>query len=193
MTAPGQRGDFTAQAEAYARARPGYPAEIVDRVVAAAGVRPGDAVADLGAGTGLFTALLAARGLRVTAVEPNAAMRARAPVIAGVDWVDGSFEAAGLPAASQRWVVAAQAFHWADPQRALPELHRVLGARGAFTVLWNDRDVEPRRCCSTRGCSSSGWCRDSTRATGPATGRPSSSRGAGSRQPRASRCATRCR
>jgi SAM-dependent methyltransferase len=105
-------------------------------------VRAGDPVADLGAGTGLFTALLAERGLRVTAVEPNAAMRARAPRLAGVEWIDGSFESTGLGSASQRWVVAAQAFHWADPAFALPELHRVLAPGGAFTVLWNDRDVE---------------------------------------------------
>ena len=137
-----RRGDFTAQATAYSRARPGYPPEIVDRLVASAGVRAGDAVADLGAGTGIFTALLAARGLRVTAVEPNAAMREQAPAIAGVTSIDGSFERSGLDPASQRWVVAAQAFHWADPPRSLPEMHRVLAPGGAFTVLWNDRDVE---------------------------------------------------
>jgi SAM-dependent methyltransferase len=135
------RGDFTAQASAYGRARPGYPAEMVDRLVTAAGVAAGDPVADIGAGTGLFTALLVERGLRVAAVEPNVAMRAQAPPIDGVEWLDGSFEATGLPTASQRWAVAAQAFHWADPPRALPEMHRVLEPDGSFSVLWNDRDV----------------------------------------------------
>ncbi len=139
---PGRPGDFTAQAAAYARARPGYPEAVVDRLVASAGVVAGDPVADLGAGTGLFTALLAARGLRVTAVEPNQAMRERAPAIDGVTWIAGSFEATGLARGSQRWVVAAQAFHWADSHRALPELHRVVAPGGAFTVLWNDRDRE---------------------------------------------------
>jgi len=135
------RGDFTAQASAYARARPGYPTEIVDRLIADAGVKAGDPVADIGAGTGLFTALLAARGLRVAAVEPNAPMREQAPEIPGVVWSDGTFESTGLAAASQRWVVGAQAFHWADPPRALPEVHRVLAPGGAFSILWNERDV----------------------------------------------------
>ena len=113
----------------------------MDELVAAAGLRAGDPVADLGAGTGLFTALLAARALAVVAVEPVEAMRRRAPELPGVSWREGTFESTGLPAASVRWAVAAQAFHWADPPRALPEAHRVLRAGGRLTLLWNDRDV----------------------------------------------------
>lgn len=136
------KGDFTEQAGAYAVARPSYPEALVDRLCARAGVRAGDAVADVGAGTGLFTRALAARGLDVTAVEPNAAMRAKAPALPGVRWQEGSFEAPALPAASQRWIVAAHAFHWADPARALPALRRALAPGGALTVLWNVRDEE---------------------------------------------------
>lgn len=135
------RGDFTPQAEAYARARPGYPAELVDRLLSTAGVKPGQPVADLGAGTGLFTALLAARGLAVVAVEPSAAMRQRGVRPPGVVWLDGTFEATSLPTASQLWAVAAQAFHWADPPRAIAEVHRILAPGACFTVLWNVRDL----------------------------------------------------
>ncbi|HEY8427370.1 MAG TPA: methyltransferase domain-containing protein, partial [Sandaracinaceae bacterium] len=81
-----RHGDFTEQAGAYARARPGYPDALVDRLAARAGVRAGDPVADVGAGTGLFTRALAARGFAVTAVEPNAAMRAKAPALPGARW-----------------------------------------------------------------------------------------------------------
>src|SRR5690242_15455013 len=113
-------GDFTHQASAYGRARPSYPVSLLDRLMARAGVRPGDRVADIGAGTGLFTQLLAERGLTVTAVEPNQAMRAEAPAMPGVTWIDGTFEQTNLPAASQAWVSAAQAYHWAKPEQALP-------------------------------------------------------------------------
>lgn len=132
-------GDFTSQAEAYARSRPGYPPALLDQLLEYTGVRGGDPVADIGAGTGLLTRMLVDAGLRVTAVEPNAAMRANALALPGVTWVPGTFEDTGLPTASQRWVVAAQAFHWADPPRALPELRRVLRPGCCFTAMWNNR------------------------------------------------------
>lgn len=137
-----RRGDFSDLAGAYAEARPGYPAALVDRLVARAGVRPGDPVADLGAGTGIFTRMLAARGLAVLAVEPSAAMRAQAEPHPSVCWREGTFEATGLPEACVVWAVAAQAFHWADPPRALPEIRRILRAGGLFTALWNERQTE---------------------------------------------------
>ncbi len=133
-------GDFTDQAEAYHRSRPTYPAALIDDLADELGLSTGDAVADIGAGTGILTQLLAARGWRVSAVEPNAAMRARAVKNASVDWVQGTFEDTTLTAHSQKWVVAAQAFHWADPPVALPEVSRVLQPGGAFTILFNDRD-----------------------------------------------------
>jgi ubiquinone/menaquinone biosynthesis C-methylase UbiE len=131
-------GDFAPQAEAYA-ARPGYPEALVDRIVARAGVSAGDRVADLGAGTGKLTEHLVARLLEIDAVEPSASMRAQAPELDGVTWHDGSFEKTGLASASVKWVTAAQAFHWADPPRALPELHRILESGRCLTCLWNDR------------------------------------------------------
>jgi SAM-dependent methyltransferase len=131
-------GDFAPQAQAYA-ARPPYPSLVLDRLLARTGVIAGARVADLGAGTGIFTAQLAARGLIVDAIEPSDEMRAQAPTLAGVTWRAGTFEATGLNDGAVAWVTAAQAFHWADPPRALPELARVLRADGHLSCIWNDR------------------------------------------------------
>lgn len=142
MTTVTSLGNFSGQADAYARARPGYPDAIVDQLVERAGIGTRDLIAELGAGTGLFTVALAERGLRVIAIEPNADMRARAPTLANVEWREGSFEACPLADGEAAWVVAAQAFHWAEPDVALPELHRILKPGGRLSVLWNDRDLE---------------------------------------------------
>jgi SAM-dependent methyltransferase len=88
----------------------------------------------------LLTELLAARAFQLSAVEPNEPMRRQAKLLPGVRWIAGTFEATGLPTASQRWAVAAQAFHWADPARALPEVRRILQPGGFFSVLWNNRE-----------------------------------------------------
>jgi len=136
------RGDFTRQAAAYARARPGYPPELVAAMADCAGVGREARVCEIGAGTGALTRLLCELFGRVTALEPNAAMRAPAERLPGAAWLDGTFEDTRLPPSSQDWIVAAQAFHWADPARALPELFRVLRPRGCLSVLWNERENE---------------------------------------------------
>src|SRR5262245_36031073 len=134
-------GDFTNQAAAYGQSRPSYPPELIDALVQDAGANAGDSVVDLGAGTGILTRDLVKLGFSVTAVEPNEQMRALAGLPAAV-WMDGAFEAIPLPDQSQDWAIAAQAFHWADRRRALPEIRRVLKLRRVFTVLWNEKDMD---------------------------------------------------
>src|SRR4051812_40577488 len=108
-------GNFSAQAEAYQRARPTYPESLLDELIADAQVSAGDAVADFGAGTGIFTRMLVQCGFAVTAIEPNDEMRMRAAVPEAT-WINGTFEASTVETESQHWAVASQAFHWAYPQ-----------------------------------------------------------------------------
>jgi len=129
---------FASAADVYERARPSYPQDAIDWLVSQTGLGPGSTVGDLGAGTGKLTRLLLPTEARVVAVEPIAEMRAH---IAGAEVVDGTAEAIPLPDRSADVVTVAQAFHWFDHDRALPEIHRVLRNPGSLVLVWNMRDL----------------------------------------------------
>lgn len=130
---------FASGAEVYERARPSYPQDSIDWLVAQTGLGVGSTVVDLGAGTGKLTRLLLPTGARVIAVEPIAEMRAH---IEGAEILDGTAEAIPLPDNSADVVTVAQALHWFDQERALPEIHRVLRQDGYLVLFWNMRDLE---------------------------------------------------
>lgn len=133
---------FTERVENYVRFRPGYPEAVVD-VLEKAGLAPGGVVADIGAGTGISSALFLHRGYHVTAVEPNAAMRAAAEsALAATERfqaVAGRAEATGLDADFADLVVCAQAFHWTDRPSARDEFLRVAKPGGIVALMWNQR------------------------------------------------------
>lgn len=134
---------FGSAADVYERARPSYPEAAVGWIAACTGLGEGRVVADVGAGTGKLTRLLGATGARVIAVEPIEAMREvlreRVP---DVEVLDGVAEALPLPDESVDVVTVAQAFHWFDHARAIPELHRVLRPGGYLALIWNSRDMD---------------------------------------------------
>jgi SAM-dependent methyltransferase len=135
--ARGPATSFALVADAYERARPGYPEDAVRWL---AGDEPCDVV-DLGAGTGKLTRSLVALGHRVTAVEPLPEMLELLPAAApGAFAVLGNAEIIPLPDASADVVTAAQAFHWFDHAVALPEIARVLRPGGRLALVWNVRD-----------------------------------------------------
>ncbi|HEX7083087.1 MAG TPA: methyltransferase domain-containing protein [Gaiellaceae bacterium] len=135
---------FSAAAEVYERARPTYPDEAVDWLVERAGLGPGRRVVDLAAGTGKLTRLLVPSGAKIVAVEPLAEMRALLErVLPGVETIDAIAEELPFADGAVDVVTVAQAFHWFDHARALPELHRVLRPDGGLLVLvWNTRDLD---------------------------------------------------
>ncbi|MFS4506421.1 class I SAM-dependent methyltransferase [Clavibacter sp. Sh2141] len=130
---------FGAVAAQYDRVRPGYPDAALAWMLPAGARR----VVDLGAGTGKLTRLLAARGLRVTAVEPDPGMRAvLAEASPGVDVRAGSGESMPLDDGEEDAVLVAQAWHWMDAGDAAREAARVLRPGGLLGIVWNAMDLE---------------------------------------------------
>jgi SAM-dependent methyltransferase len=132
-----QASSFGAVAAAYERGRPPYPPAAVDWLLPDGASR----VLDLGAGTGKLTRQLRDRGLDVIAVEPSAGMREElARAVPGVAVHAGSAEEIPLPDGSVDAVLVAQAWHWVDRSRAVPEVARVLVPGGRLGLVWNIRD-----------------------------------------------------
>jgi SAM-dependent methyltransferase len=147
---------FNRLAAAY-RERPGYPPELIGRLAELAGVpqasedrsalsatssptpgAPGGGVAvDLGAGTGLISVPLAARGLRVFAVEPAAAMlrELERAAACGVTPVHAPAEHTGLPDGVADLAVLADALQWVDPGAAGLEIARLVRTGGVVAVI----------------------------------------------------------
>ena len=133
-------GRFTDRANAYVLGRPGYPPAAIDALLAGLGEAGEVVVADLGAGTGISARLLAERGAEVLAIEPNAAMRAKADPHPRVRWIAASAERTGLGEASVDLVTAFQAWHWFEHRAALDEVVRIVRPGGRAAVVYNERD-----------------------------------------------------
>jgi ubiquinone/menaquinone biosynthesis C-methylase UbiE len=128
---------FGGVADAYERGRPTSPAEAVSWML---GEQP-LSVLELGAGTGKLTRVLTGLGHDVHATDPDEAMLAvLEQQVPGVPTAVAGAEDIPLADASVDAVVAGQAFHWFDLDRALPEIARVLRPQGRVCLIWNFRN-----------------------------------------------------
>jgi SAM-dependent methyltransferase len=158
MTTREQRAVFGEVADDYDRIRPGYPAQLVDDVLAAAGLGPADSalpaagpesadtalaaagrgsVLEVGAGTGKASVAFAARGVSLTCIEPDPRMadllRRKLP---SVPIVVSTFEE-WTPDQPYQLLISAQAWHWVDPSQRAGLAFRALAPGGLFAPFWN--------------------------------------------------------
>lgn len=123
---------FGADAERYDRARPSYPAALIDDLMAESPL----SVLDVGCGTGKVARLFRERGCKILGVEPDSAMAAVARRH-GIDVTVVSFEE-WEPDRTFDLVVSGQAWHWVDPKIGTAKAAAALAPAGRFAAFWNN-------------------------------------------------------
>lgn len=134
---------FSNRVEDYVKYRPHYPAIIISYLQEHYGLSVEKQIADIGAGTGISTALFLEAGYRVFAVEPNNEMLEKAKELLGKYEefmpVPGTAENTTLPDSIVDAVIAGQAFHWFDTAKCRKEFKRILKPHGPVALIWNER------------------------------------------------------
>ena len=137
---------FSNRVANYVKYRPGYPSEVLGLFKAEMGLTKDSILADVGSGTGLSTKPFLENGNTVYGVEPNEAMRDAAEEFLKEfpNFIshDGTAEDTRLPDDSMDFVVAAQAFHWFDPENTRQEFKRILKPGGYVSLMWNERQLD---------------------------------------------------
>jgi ubiquinone/menaquinone biosynthesis C-methylase UbiE len=137
--------DYTELAEAYLQ-RPQYSDQAIDQLMEISQVKSGSRACDVGAGVAHLTLKLADRGLKVTAVEPNDAMRERGiqrtSHLSDVEWFEGTGEQTGQESSAYDMVTFGSSFNVTDRTLAMVETRRLLKDGGWFACMWNHRDLD---------------------------------------------------
>ena len=140
MTVPPQSRRFQSTVAFYDRFRLGYPDRLIVRVAGLAGLKPGDAVLDLGCGTGMLAIAFARLGMTVTALDPEPDMLDAARVSAREAGVSLTLHQAGSQDLTAQMgpfqmVVMGRAFHWMDRAATLSMLDRIVAPDGGVALF----------------------------------------------------------
>jgi SAM-dependent methyltransferase len=141
QTQEAKASPYDGLAARYDRYRPSYPPESIADLRAEAG----DLVADVGAGTGIFTRQLASalRIAKVIGVEASHDMHREAERaslgVSNLSFLRGRAEALPFENGTVRIITVATAIHWFDRPTFYGEVARCLRADGELLVLQNIR------------------------------------------------------
>jgi SAM-dependent methyltransferase len=137
---------FGDRVDNYVKYRPSYPDEVINFLRKNFDLASSHIVVDIGSGTGISSEMFLKNGNRVIGIEPNTPMRERSLSLLKsynrFEVIDGTAESTGLQDASADFVVAGQAFHWFDRDRAKAEFQRIVKGNGVVVLMWNERLVD---------------------------------------------------
>lgn len=131
---------FSNKVSEYVKYRPTYPSDFINYIINEIGMSK-SVVADIGAGTGILTKLLAPKVEKIYAVEPNDNMRLACKEycdsFSNFIAINGSAEHTNMMGESVDFITVAQAFHWFDRDKTKIEFQRILKTNGKVILVWN--------------------------------------------------------
>jgi ubiquinone/menaquinone biosynthesis C-methylase UbiE len=137
---------FSDRVENYVKYRPNYPVSIMELFREQMNLKPESVVADIGSGPGISAKLFLEYGNEVYGIEPNAEMRKAADEylkdFPKFKNIDGTSENTTLADKSVDIIIAAQAFHWFEKDKAREEFKRILKENGFIALIWNERELD---------------------------------------------------
>ncbi len=132
---------FDQVAALYDEVRPGYPEALVERVLQLAGLSEPGRILEIGCGPAKATLPFARRGHRMVCLEPGAELaalaRERTKAFPAVEIEESRFEDYDLPAEPFDLLIAAQSWHWVDPERGDTKAAQALRPDGLIALFWN--------------------------------------------------------
>ncbi len=138
---------YSPAAEAYYQARPRYPRELIDRILAITHLNSSSSILELGCGPAIATVDFAALGCELVGIEPNPDFyrlgQQVCQVYPNVKLHNCTFEEWELPRQKFDAIVAATSFHWIYPQIGYPKVVTALRPQGQLVLLWN-KELQPR-------------------------------------------------
>ena len=137
--------NFSGKSGVYSKSRPDYPQKLIEFLFDNF-IKENSVIADIGAGTGIFTKQLSEFNNKIYAIEPNddmfSSLKENFENSENVESLKGAAEALPLPDKSVDFICAAQSFHWFDKEKFKAESGRILKENGFIILIWNVRDEE---------------------------------------------------
>ena len=131
---------FNQMADYYDRFRPGYPEELIRKIVEKAGLTEDSCVVEIGAGSGKATAQFVDYDFDLLCIEPgkDLADKGRERFKGRkISYVVSTFEACNLPERAFDAIISAQAFHWVEKPLGYELCARCLKPGGWLMPFWN--------------------------------------------------------
>ncbi len=132
---------YSLAAEAYNKARPRYPQDLIHQVVEVAQLSTDSKILEVGCGPGTATVSIAQLGCSIICLEPNPDFfqlaQQNCQPYSNVEIQNTSFEEWELKPFEFDAVLAASSFHWILPEVGYPKAANALKENGYLILLWN--------------------------------------------------------